>query len=380
MPNIKYQHIAQFYGDKLNLQIGEYIGGGANGEAFLTNKNTIIKITTSTAESNVVYKLIKNNNHRYNKHIADYYNIHKINYQGTIFFGIHMERLDTNCEIIDLWLHTTIASTQYNATHNDIIDYRKPNTLINLLNADSVYITPKVRWFIQELIEVSRELQKKDVYNDDLTGGNLGYKTGTKNLAVFDIADFKTVFYAKCDYIMENRKLLIKKYLMKNLHEDLIPGGVGDDKTAQDLAMKHSLFVGTIEKEIEIGTKIELEHTDDKNKAKEIAIDHITEFGDYYTGEHGLKKMEKQLKKDQTNENYQYNLKRLLRESLTSNDFDKYKVKVKSNGPETYIKYIMPVSIKDDFKKMVKESNYTIIFEKVHGNIYKADIKISAMY
>jgi hypothetical protein len=168
-----------------------------------------------------------------------------------------------------------------------------------------------VRWFIQELIEVSRELQKKDVYNDDLTGGNLGYKTGTKNLAVFDIADFKTVFYAKCDYIMENRKLLIKKYLMKNLHEDLIPGGVGDDKTAQDLAMKHHQFVGTIEKEIEVGIKIELEHTDDKEKAREIAIDHITEIPDYYTNKNGLINMEKKLEEGQNTL-----IKMLLRENI----------------------------------------------------------------
>ena len=71
-------------------------------------------------------------------------------------------------------------------------------------------------------------------------------------------------------------------------------------------------------------------------------------------------------------------IKRSLRESLETNDFNKYKVKVKNNGSETYIKYIMPTSIKDNFINMTKEQGYIIIFDKVHGNIYKADIKIQS--
>lgn len=44
-------------------------------------------------------------------------------------------------------------------------------------------------------------------------------------------------------------------------------------------------------KELEMGIKVELEHTDDKDKAKEIALDHLAELPDYYTR---LKKMEKE--------------------------------------------------------------------------------------
>ena len=72
---------------------------------------------------------------------------------------------------------------------------------------------------------------------------------------------------------------------------DEIPGGLGDDKTAQDIADKFDVSIEDVEKEIEMGIEVEFEHTDDKDKAKEIAIDHLMEFPDYYTR---LDKMEEE--------------------------------------------------------------------------------------
>ena len=46
-------------------------------------------------------------------------------------------------------------------------------------------------------------------------------------------------------------------------------------------------------KELEIGTKIEMEHTNSRVVAMKIAIDHLREFPNYYTK--GLLKMEKRL-------------------------------------------------------------------------------------
>lgn len=48
-------------------------------------------------------------------------------------------------------------------------------------------------------------------------------------------------------------------------------------------------------KEIELGTKIEMEHTPKKRIAKIIAMDHLREFPNYYS--RGLIPMEKKLKK-----------------------------------------------------------------------------------
>lgn len=70
-----------------------------------------------------------------------------------------------------------------------------------------------------------------------------------------------------------------------------IKGGKADKMSCEDIAKKHSVFVGTIKKQLEMGIKVEREHTNNDAKAKEIAMDHLAEFPDYYTRLH---KMEKQ--------------------------------------------------------------------------------------
>lgn len=75
---------------------------------------------------------------------------------------------------------------------------------------------------------------------------------------------------------------------------DKIKGGKADKLSIEDIARKHNVFVGTIKKELEMGMKVEKEHTHDDETAKEIAMDHLTEFPDYYTR---LDKMEKNAKK-----------------------------------------------------------------------------------
>lgn len=60
-------------------------------------------------------------------------------------------------------------------------------------------------------------------------------------------------------------------------------GGKADKMSPKDLAKKHNVDVSDIEKEIRVGTKIEMEHTDSKKQAREIAMDHIFESPDYYT-------------------------------------------------------------------------------------------------
>ena len=67
--------------------------------------------------------------------------------------------------------------------------------------------------------------------------------------------------------------------------EEKFKGGEGDNMTPEDLAKKHNVDVKDIKKEIGIGTKIEMEHTDSKSEAKEIAMDHIAEYSDYYSND-----------------------------------------------------------------------------------------------
>ena len=64
---------------------------------------------------------------------------------------------------------------------------------------------------------------------------------------------------------------------------EILKGGLADRKSLQDLARKHKMKdISELEKQLKIGMKVELEHTDDKKKAREIAMDHIFEDPKYY--------------------------------------------------------------------------------------------------
>lgn len=82
-----------------------------------------------------------------------------------------------------------------------------------------------------------------------------------------------------------------KKMNEDMINEDKLKGGKADKLTKKDIANKFGVDVAKINKELEIGIKVELEHTKSRKLAKEIAMDHLTEIPDYYTR---LKKMEKE--------------------------------------------------------------------------------------
>lgn len=63
----------------------------------------------------------------------------------------------------------------------------------------------------------------------------------------------------------------------------------GDDMSVKDIADYHNEDSEKIKSEIEIGTKIEMEHSNSKKVAKEIATDNVYRISDYYTNpEYGI--------------------------------------------------------------------------------------------
>jgi hypothetical protein len=95
-------------------------------------------------------------------------------------------------------------------------------------------------------------------------------------------------------------KTELKKGKVKDIkvEGDQIEGGKADKLTPSDIAKKHDVELKDIQKEIEIGIEIEMEHTDGPMLAKEITLDHLDEFPDYYSNErYGLKASEKKLEK-----------------------------------------------------------------------------------
>lgn len=48
------------------------------------------------------------------------------------------------------------------------------------------------------------------------------------------------------------------------------------------LAKKHNVSIERIQQQLAKGIKVEREHTSDNDIAREIALDHLSEFPDYY--------------------------------------------------------------------------------------------------
>lgn len=53
--------------------------------------------------------------------------------------------------------------------------------------------------------------------------------------------------------------------------------------TPKQLAKNHGISVDEITKQLEIGIKVEQEHTSNKETAREIALDHLKEDPSYYS-------------------------------------------------------------------------------------------------
>lgn len=100
---------------------------------------------------------------------------------------------------------------------------------------------------------------------------------------------------------------------------NVIKGGKADKMTVKDIANKFGVPVSKIEHQLAMGKKIEHEHTSNMAKATEIAMDHLSEFPDYYTRLIKMEKeAEKHAKKHEVKENIKPLIKRLLRETLIS--------------------------------------------------------------
>lgn len=90
-----------------------------------------------------------------------------------------------------------------------------------------------------------------------------------------------------------NLKSILTEIINEQL--DLISGGKSDDMSIEVLAHKHKVPVKQIEGQLKKGIEVELEHTNDKKLAREIAKDHLFELPDYYDR---LDKMEGIAKKE----------------------------------------------------------------------------------
>lgn len=83
-------------------------------------------------------------------------------------------------------------------------------------------------------------------------------------------------------------KKKIKNKQPEEIMENKLVGGRADNATIKDIAKKFRVSVKYLKQQLKKGMKVESEHTDDKEKQEEIAMDHIEEFANYYEELEGL--------------------------------------------------------------------------------------------
>ena len=66
------------------------------------------------------------------------------------------------------------------------------------------------------------------------------------------------------------------------INEDVMRGGLADTETVESIAKKHGVSVEQIQTQVDKGTKVEMEHTNDPEAARETAMDHVFEDPNYY--------------------------------------------------------------------------------------------------
>lgn len=127
--------------------------------------------------------------------------------------------------------------------------------------------------------------------------------------------------------VTEDDTPMIKRSIKKFLHlkkEEKLEGGVSDNKSLEDIVKKHDKkgyyhidnMISSLKKQLNKGIKIESEHTKDKSKAKEIAMDHLWEDPNYYD----------KLKKIETKE----------RNEVTEKWSEKYKKSIDCSNPKGF--------------------------------------------
>jgi hypothetical protein len=81
----------------------------------------------------------------------------------------------------------------------------------------------------------------------------------------------------------------LENWRKSQMKEEKIPGGKAEGLSLMDIAKHHKMPLKSIKVKLDQGIKTEMEHTTDKDVAREIAMDHIYEDPNYYSK---LKKIE----------------------------------------------------------------------------------------
>ena len=118
-----------------------------------------------------------------------------------------------------------------------------------------------------------------------------GFNTPGQTIKPTEVGIGKPV-EGSCNHTKKGKSCSVHGTRQCPMSEEKDPKGpVKTYKSPEELAKKHGVSVEEIKKQLEIGTKVEFEHTTSKSSARITALQHLDEKPDYYTK---LKKMETQ--------------------------------------------------------------------------------------
>ncbi len=119
-----------------------------------------------------------------------------------------------------------------------------------------------------------------------------GMKVSGQKIKPTEVGIGKPVAEGSCTHTKKGKSCPVHGTDQCPMSEEKDPKGpVKSYKSPEELAKKHGVSVEEIKKQLEIGTKVEFEHTTSKSFARITALQHLDEKPDYYTK---LKKMETQ--------------------------------------------------------------------------------------
>ena len=119
-----------------------------------------------------------------------------------------------------------------------------------------------------------------------------GMKVSGQKIKPTEVGIDKPVAEGSCTHTKKGKSCPVHGTDQCPMSEEKDPKGpVKSYKSPEELAKKHGVSVEEIKKQLEIGTKVEFEHTTSKSSARITALQHLDEKPDYYTK---LKKMETQ--------------------------------------------------------------------------------------
>ena len=177
---------------KVNIQVTKILGEGASGVAFLTNRNTVLKVTSNGEEGYVSYVIMKNQNDF--KSQSKIYNVFIVFGMGEPTFFIEKEKgevmrdskkysqfMDTNWRNFkEIGEDSTLYKKRKKLIDDDIDDYREAGLKVS--QNDKKYALQLVDLFHN--IEI--DMKKNGVNLEDSHDGNVGFFDG--KILCFDCA------------------------------------------------------------------------------------------------------------------------------------------------------------------------------------------------